>query len=140
MSAINRMEKVYNCLENYRNNCNNKEHKKLVDIIFPMIYQVNKHHLEISIGKKISETKFNSALSMFTDNFIVGLDCWKEELLLIIKYAHTGHAITSINMDAINNLKIKTNEDKDLNFCSHFISFNYNNEFDYNLHIVMNNE
>ena len=140
MSAINRMEKVYNCLENYRNNCNNKEHKKLVDIIFPMLYQENKHRLEISIGKKISESKFNSALSMFTDNFIVGLDCWNEELLLIIKYAHTGHTITLINMDAINNLKIKTNEDKDLNFCSHFVSFNYNDEFDYNLHIVINNE
>ena len=131
MSAIKRMEKAYSCLENYKNNCNSKEHKKLVDIFFPRLYQENKHRLQISVGKKISESKFCCALSMFTDNFIAHLTHWENEPQLIIKYATNGHLIALINLMLIKELQIKTEEDKDANFCSHNIYFNYNDEIDY---------
>lgn len=137
MSAIIKMEKAYNCLENYRSNCNSKEHKKLVDIFFPMLYQENKHRLEISVGKKISESKFNCSLSMFTDNFIVVLDRSGNDPQLIIKYATNGNSIALINLALVKDLQIKTEEDKYINFCGHNIYFNYNDEIDYHLHIVI---
>lgn len=137
MSAIIRMEKAYNCLENYRSNCNSKEHKKLVDIFFPMLYQGNKHRLEISVGNKISESKFNRVLSMLTDNFIVVLDRWGDEPQLIIKYANNGYPIALINLSLVKNLQIETEEDQKVKFCSHNIYFKYNDEIDYHLHIVI---
>lgn len=134
MSAVKRMEKAYSCLENYRSNCNSKEHKKFVDIFFPMLYQENKHRLNISVGRKISESKFKCALSMFTDNFIVVLDCWNDEPILVIKYTQNGYPATLINLTAVKNLQIETKEDKDIN-----ISFNYNDDYDYRLHMVIEN-
>ena len=136
MSAIKKMERAYNCLEHYRNNCNSKEHRQLVDIFFPMLYQENKHHLEISVGKKVSESKFICALSTLIDNFIVTLDCLNDNPQLIIKYTTSGYPIALINLAYIKDLQIKIEEDRDIGICSYNIYFNYNDEIDYHIHIV----
>lgn len=138
MSAIVRMEKTFNCLINFRDNCNNEEYKKLIDIFLPMFYRKNKNHLEISVGKRMSKTKFYSALSMLTTNFIVKLSDFNNEPRFIISDA-TAHdkVITIINLKLVKDLHIESEEDEVINFYRHNICFNYNNEIDYHIHIAL---
>lgn len=138
MSAIVKTKKSYNCLVNYRNNCDSNEHKKLIDIFLPMLYQENKHHLEISVGNKISDCNFQSTLSMVTTDFIIGLSCWNHEPQLIIKDNTTirKNIITVINLTLIKDIQIEVKEDNRINFFEYDIYFNYNNEIDYYIHII----
>ena len=135
MSAIVRIEKAYNCLENFKNNCKNDEYKKLIDIFSPMFYQENKHRLEISVGKKLSEFHFRPILSSVTNNFIISLSKWKNEPQFVIKDIVEHNVITLINLALINNLRIESKKYEDINFYEHNIYFNYNNEIDYHIHI-----
>lgn len=137
MSAIVKIEKMFNCLANFRDNCGNEEYKKLIDIFLPMFYQENKHRLEISVGKKVSESKFCSVLSMVTTNFIVKLGTWNRELQFIISDLVHNNSITMINLKLIDNLCIESEEDNNINFCKYNICFRYNNEIDYNINITM---
>lgn len=137
MSAIVKIEKVFNCLANFRDNCNNEECKKLIDIFLPMFYQENKHYLEISVGKRVSEYKFCSALSMATTDFNIKLGTWNNEPHIIISDFVHNNTIATINLKLIENLCIESEEDNDINFYRYNIYFNYNNEIDYNINIAI---
>jgi hypothetical protein len=137
MSAIVKMEKVFSCLKNFRDNCNNEECKKLIDIFLPMFYQENKHYLEISVGKKASESKFCSVLSMITTNFNIKLSTWNNEPQFIISDFVHNNTIATINLKLIENLCIESEEDDNINFYRYSIYFNYNNEIDYNINIAI---
>ena len=139
MSAIVKMEKAYNCLNNFRNNCNNKEYKKLIDTFFPMLYQENKCRLEINVGKMsshdLSNCTFSSLLSMVTTDFIIKLSCYNDEPLFIVEDVVYKTAVTVINLTSINNLQIETKDNGSYyiyDFC-----FNYKNEIDYLVHIAI---
>lgn len=137
MSATVRTEKIYSCLINFKNNCNSNEHKKLIDIFLPMLHQENKHRLEISVGKKVSDYSFQSILSMITTDFIIRLTCWNYEPQLIIKdNTKFKNIITTINLALIKNIKIESKEESKINFFEYNIYFNYNNEIDYCIHII----
>ena len=138
MSAIVNMEKSYNCLVDFRNNCNSDEHKKLIDIFLSMLYQENRDRLEISVGKKISKLTFHQFLSTITTNFIVKLSCWGNEPQIIIQDV-TQHykTVTMLNLVLIKDLYVESKKDDSVNFFEYNIYFNYNNEIDYNIHIVL---
>ena len=136
MSAIVKMEEAFNCLNNFIDNCNNKEYKRLIDIFLPMFYQENNHRSEISVGKWKSESDFSSLLSMTTKNFIVKCTYWNNEPQLVISDATYHYTIVAMNLKTIKNLYIESEEDKDINFYRYNIYFNYNDEVDYNIHIV----
>lgn len=138
MSAIVNMEKSYNCLVNFRNNCNSDEHKKLIDIFLSMLYQENRDRLEISVGKKISKLKFYQFLSAITTNFVVKLSCWSNEPQIIIQdITQYYKTIVTFNLALIKDLYVESEKGDNNNFFRYNIYFNYNNEVDYNIHIAM---
>ena len=128
MSAIVRMGKAFNCLNDFRDCCDN-EHKKLIDIFIPMLYKENKHRLEISIGKRIDKEIFRSLLSTIINNFNVKLCCYDNNPQFIIEDTQHRNTITLFNLGLIYNLQIEEDECDD--FCRYRIYFNYNNEIDY---------
>lgn len=137
MSAIAKMERAFNCLTNFVDNCNNEEYKKFIDIFLPMLYQENKHRLEISVGKRMSDSEFNSWLSTTTKNFIVRCTQWNNEPQLVISDAEYHYTVVVINLGLIKDLHIESTEDDNINFYRYNICFNYNNEVDYSIHIVI---
>jgi hypothetical protein len=135
MSDIVKMKRAYDCLISFRDNCS-EEYKEFINIFFPMLYRDNiRHCLKISIGKKMSESKFYSALSATTTKFVVKLSCCKNEPQFSIYDMVHHEVITSINLALVKDLHIENNEyDSD----SYDVAFNYNNEFDYCIHIGIN--
>lgn len=135
MNVIVKMEQAYNCLENFRNNCGN-EHKKLIDLFFPTLYEESKYRLEISVGKKKSEHKFQSFLSTITRNFVVKLGYWNNEPQFIIEDKTTRMSIVALNLALINSLHIEEEKKEDGTIFQYLIDFNYNNEVDYHINIT----
>lgn len=138
MSAIVKTNKSYNCLVDFRNNCDSNKHKKLIDIFFPMLYQENKHYLKISVGKKIPDRNFQSILSTITTDFIVGVSCWNNEPQFVFRNnTKLKNVITVVNLALIKDIQIKAEEDNKINLFVYNIYFNYNDEIDYHIHIII---
>lgn len=138
MNVIKKLERAYNCLDNYRNSCDSENHKKFIDIFFPMFYQQNKHRLEISVGKKISNEVFQSLLTTTTKNFNVVLTQYGNEPQFIIREFNSNNSITCINLALIKDLEINTIDNAPFD-TRYKIDFNYNNEIDYRMWIVVEN-
>lgn len=138
MNFVAKIRKVTDCFEVFRNSSNSKEIKKFIDLFFPMFYQNNNHRLEISVGKKMPNYQFSPWLSNVLHDFTVTPDCWEEdEPRLTIKDAMRKTVVMAINLSAINNMCIKKDEDKEAKFCRYNIYFNYNNEVDYCMNLVI---
>lgn len=138
MNFVTKMEKVHKCFEAFKNNSNSKEITQFVDLFSPMFYQRNKYRLEISVGKKISGSQFSPWLSNVIHDFTVTPDCWEEdEPQLIIKEVNHNNAVALLNLAAINNLIINTEENKGVKFCRYNVYFNYNNEIDYYMSLAI---
>jgi len=139
MNFVAKMEKVRKCFESFRDNSNNKEITQFVDLFSPMFYERNKHRLEISAGKKLSNSNFSPWLSNVLHDFTVTPDCWEEdEPQIIIKEMSHNNAVVLLNLTAVNNMVVKTEENKDTKSCKYNIYFNYNNEVDYCIKLVIN--
>ena len=129
MSNIVEIKRAYDCLTDFRDN-RNEEYKKLINIFFPILHKKSECYLEISIGKKMSEMKFQSMLSIVTTCFIVKLSRWNNEPQFIIYDVDHHNTIAVFNLALIENLYVG-NDGND----SYNIDFNYNNEIDYCIHI-----
>ena len=140
MNFIDRKSKAFNCFMDFKKDCNVKEYQQFVDIFSPMLFKENNHLLEISVGKKTSDSQFMSWLSLAVHNFIVLPAVYNNEPQLIIRNNTTirKENIALINLTAINNLSIKTEESS--TFYRHNICFNYNNKVDYQMDIVVDKE
>lgn len=135
MRFIGKKGKAYECFADYKSGNNAKEYQQLIDIFLPMMFQENKNRFEISVGKILSETKFLSWLSWVSKKFVVIPSIYNDEPQIIIRDVNGADTGTLINLSLINNLHITTNEDE--NRCYHELRFNYNNEVDYEMHIVL---
>jgi hypothetical protein len=136
MGMIERIERAYACLMEFENKCDNAECKQLIDILLPMLFRNNNGYLKISVGTKISESKFHSLLSMTTNNFIVKLSKYGNEPQLIfedeIPFANT---ITVINLMLVKDIHIEIESDENDSVCYN-IQFTYNNINSYNITIT----
>lgn len=136
MRFIGKNGKAYECFADYRKNDNNaKEHQQLIGIFLPIMFQENKGRIEINVGRKISDTKFVSWLSWVSKKFVVIPSMYDNEPQMIIRGVDSLTANASINLALIKDIHIITNEDE--NRCRHKIYFNYNDEVDYEMHIVL---
>lgn len=135
MRFIGKKMEAYECFANYKSGNNAKECQQLIDIFLPMMFQENKNKLEISIGRRISEKKFVSLLCCVSKNFVVIPTMYNNEPQMIIRDSENKNTIALINLALIKNIHIVTNETE--NWCLHDICFNYNNEVDYMMHIVV---
>ena len=135
MRFIGKKAKAYECFADYKNGNNAKECQQLVDIFLPMLFQENECRIEISVGKRISEIKFVSWLSWISKKFVVRPSMCDNEPQIIIRGVDSASTNASINLALIKDIHITTNEDE--NRCSHNICFNYNDEVDYQMHIVL---
>lgn len=141
MNFVAKIEKVRKCFESFKNNSNNKEIAQFVDLFSPMFYERNKHRLEISVGKKLSNYCFSPWLSNVLHDFTVTPDCWEEdEPQIIIKEMSYHNTVALINLAVINNIHIETQEDKEVKFNRYNIYFNYNNEVDYCIRLAISGE
>lgn len=142
MSAIVKMEKTFDCLMCFKNNCNDEEYKKLIDIFFPMLYQDNRCRFEICVGKNISKFKFNSFLTTTLKRFMIKLSCHNNEPQIIIEDRTTNvpKVAVVINLTAIKNLHVETESKEDQDFYKHNIIFNYNDVIDYKMCIIITKE
>lgn len=137
MRFIGKKGKAYECFADFKKGCNAKEYQQFVDIFLPMLFQENNNRLAISVGKKVAETKFVSWLSMVTHKFTAIPTMYGNEPQLIIRDG-TNLNNTLINLALIKDLHIDTEET--VNDYRYQICFNYNNEVDYQMHIVVNRE
>lgn len=135
MRFIGKREKAYECFANFRSNNNAKEYRQLIDIFLPMMFQENESRFEISVGRRVSKTKFISWLSWLSKKFVVIPNIYNGEPQMIIRDINSINGNALINLSLINNIHIVTNEDE--NRCYHEICFNYNDEVDYKMHIVL---
>ena len=138
MRFIGKKGKAYECFADYKSGNNAKECQQLIDIFLPMLFQDNEGRIEISVGRRISETKFVSWLSWVSKKFVVIPSMYGNEPQMIIRGVDSSTTNALINLTLIKNIHITTNEDE--NRCCHEICFNYNNEVDYKMHIVLNRE
>ena len=134
MRFIGKKGKAYECFADYKSGNNAKEYQQLIDIFLPMMFQENEGRFEISVGR-ISKTKFVSWLSWISKKFVVIPNMYDDEPQMIIRDVGSTNANALINLSLINNIHIITNEDE--NRCCHEICFNYNNEVDYKMHIIL---
>ena len=135
MRFIGKKAKAYECFANYKSGDNAKECQQLVDIFLPMLFQENECHIEISVGRNISENKFVSWLSWFSKKFIVIPSMCDNEPQIVIRGVDSTNTNALINLTLIKDIHITTDEDE--NRCRHNICFNYNDEVDYQMHIVL---
>lgn len=137
MNFIGKKSEAYNCFANFKKGDNAKEYRQFVDIFLPMLFQDNNNRLEISVGKKISESQFMSWLSVVTNRFNAIPSVYGDCPQLIIKDCinRSAPVIVSLNLAIIKDLYIETEEA--VGFFRHNICFNYN-EVDYQMHIVVN--
>ena len=142
-----KMEQAYNCLSNFRDNSNNKDCKKFVDLLFPMIYKKNTDRLEISVGKipehdplhkQGSDVVFYPVMSIITRNFNVCLNNYGNEPELVFNDMVQHCTITTINLAKIKELHIEEEIDESINWHRYDVFFNYNNEIDYHIGILIN--
>lgn len=133
MGMIERVGKAYDCLAEFRNKCDNMECKQLIDIFFPMLFKNNKNYLRISIGTKVSESKFCSLLTTTTNDFIIKLSSYGNEPQLIFENETPfANAITMINLALMKNIHIEVESDEN-NSVHYNIQFTYNDKIDYNI-------
>lgn len=139
MNFIGKKGEAYKCFADFKNGNNAKEYQQFVDIFLPMLFQENNNRLEISVGKKISESQFVSWLSVVANKFnVMPIVCDNNPQLVIKDCANrSAPAIVSLNISTIKDLHIET--EKTTGFFRHNICFNYN-EVDYQMHIIINNE
>ena len=135
MNFIGKNSEAYNCFANFKKDDNAKEYRQFVDIFLPMLFQENSNRLEISVGKKQSESQFLSWLSMVTNRFNVIPSMYGEYPKLTIKDCINHSTIVSLNLAIIKDLCIETKEA--VGFFIHNICFNYN-KIDYRMHIIVN--
>lgn len=140
MNFVDRKNRAFNCFANFNPECDDKEYHELKDIFLPMLFKENNCRLEINVGKRVSDEKFVSWLSLVTHSFIVIPSDYDNEPQLIIRDCTniSKKNITLINLTAMSDLHIETEEAVD--FYSHRICFNYNKEVDYQMHIIVNKE
>lgn len=137
MKLIGKMGKAYECFADFRSNNNAKEYKQFVDIFFPMLCNENNHRLDIIVGKKVSDSNFISFISCVTHKFTVIPSVYNNEPQLIIR-DFNGCCSTLINICLVKDLYIKADETD--TYLKYNICFNYNNEIDYQMHIIVNKE
>ena len=142
-----KMEQAYNCLLNFKDNSSNEDFKKFVDLLFQMIFNKNTNRLEISVGKipehdpshkRGSNVVFYPVMSMVTHNFNVCLSNYGNEPELVFNDMAKHCTITAINLAKINELRIEKEIDESINWYRYDIFFNYNNEIDYHIGILIN--
>lgn len=139
MNFIGKKSEAFNCFADFKKGDNAKEYQQFVDIFLPMLFRENNNRLEISVGKKISESQFVSWLSMVTNKFNAIPSVYGNHPQLVIKDCvnRSAPVIVSLNLSIIKDLHIET--EKVVGFLRHNICFNYN-EVDYQMHIIINNE
>ena len=142
-----KMEQAYNCLLNFKDNSSNEDFKKFVDLLSPMIFNKNTNRLEISVGKipendpshkRGSDVVFYPVMSMVTRNFNVCLSNYGNEPELVFNDVAQHCTITAINLAKIKELRIEEEIDESINWYRYDIFFNYNNEIDYHISILIN--
>lgn len=134
MNFIDKKGEAYKCFVDFRRDNNAKEYQQFVDIFVPMLFQENNHRLSVSVGKRTSESVFNSWLSCTVHTFVAIPTRWGDEPQLIIKDG-AGICITLFNLALIKDLYITT-EDTTI-FTMYNIEFHYG-EVDYQMRIVVN--
>lgn len=135
MKFVGKKAEAYKCFADFRRDNDTKEYQQFIDIFLPMLFQENNHRLSISVGRRISESTFNSWLSWVTHSFIaMPTKCGNEPKLLIRDVTGIG-AGTLLNLSLIENLHI-TNEDT-IGFTRYNIDFHHG-ETDYQMHIIIN--
>ena len=110
--------------------------KQFVDIFFPMFFEENEHRLEISVGHRKSESMFDYWLRTVTHKFNIGLSHWNNEPQFLFKdVSNYSTNIMAINLALMRDLNIKTEEAPKFN--RYIIDFNYNNQIDYCISLVV---
>lgn len=135
MKFIGKKAEAYKCFADFRKDNDAKEYQQLVDIFLPMLFQENNHRLSISVGKRISESTFNSWLSWVTHSFIAMPTKYGNEPQLLIRDIAGIGAGTLLNLSLIENLHITTEDT--IGFTRYNIDFHHD-EADYQMHIVVN--
>ena len=135
MNFVGKMKEAYKCFADFKKGDNVKEYQQFVDIFLPMLFKENNNRLEISVGKKISQSKFMSLLSVVTNKFNAIPSVFGDCPLLMIKDCINRSTIVSLNLAIIKDLYVETEEA--VGFFIHNICFNYN-EVDYQMHIIVN--
>ena len=136
MRLIGKKGKAYECFADFKNNNKAKEYQQFVDLFLPMLFQENDGRLTISVGKKISESNFVSWLSCVSKKFVVIPSMYDNEPQMIIRDVDNTNVNVLVNLALIKDIHITTKED--VNRCWYEICFNYNDEVDYQMHIVVN--
>ena len=139
MKLMDKISKSYDCLNAFTAS-NNEVMKQFVDIFSPMLFNENEGRMEIGVGHKESESKFSFWLKTTVHKFNVVLSCCNEEPQFIIKdmVNRATDTITAINLALMRNLVIKAVETEDGN--SYKIDFNYNNQIDYIIRLVVHKQ
>ena len=136
MKIMDRIGKTYDCLDAFKTASNNEVMKQFVDIFFPMFFEENEHRLEIRVGHRESESKLSCLLTTVTNKFNVVLSsCGNEPQFLFKDISNYNLNIMAINLALMRDLNIKTEET--IEFNRYIIDFNYNNQIDYSISLVV---
>jgi hypothetical protein len=98
------IEKTLNDLEEAKSN---HEYRQLIEMLLPMLFQVSDCRLEISIGKKISDSKFVSYLDSITKKFIIKAGSLGKEMQLFIEDYDYKRTIAVFNLLYIKEISIR---------------------------------
>lgn len=134
MKIMDRIGKAYDCLDAFKTASNNEVMKQFVDIFFPMFFEENEHRLEISVGHRTA-TSFQFWLKTVSHKFNVILSKWGSEPQFLFRNMENLEDMMAINLALMRDLNIKTEEAPEFNRC--IIDFNYNNQIDYNISLVV---
>ena len=136
MNITDRICKSYDCLDAFKTASNNEVMKQFVDIFFHMFFEENEHHLEVSVGHRKSKSMFDCWLRTITNKYNICLSHWNNEPQFIFKdVSNYSTNIMAINLALMRDLNIKTEEIPEFN--RYIIDFNYNNQIDYNISLVV---
>lgn len=133
MSFVNKIDKAYKCIEDFKTTAG-EEINQFINVIFPLLYKSNKGNLTICTGKKTSKKLFMPWLSALSNDFTISLSNFKGEPTFVFKDNMTHSTFAAINLAMVKNIEIDIEEGT---YVKYHISFNYNDEVDYDISITI---
>lgn len=133
MNFPKKVEQYFKSLEQFQESCT-EDVNQFIKILKPMLYKENSASLTIEVGRKV-DNGFVSLLSATVNNFFVMLDCFENDICIMIKnsVALGKKTMVVFNLNMVNNISIKTI--KHTNVVTYNIYFSYGS-VDYHLEIA----
>lgn len=130
------VEDLHLCLNDYISQCKAKEKVEFITFLTPMFFRENKHSLVIRVGKRLSDIAFQTYLTSPIKDFNVVLGKHEQTPILIFNGVRSHTTYMTINLDLVKDVIFKSiNVNSTMSNCK--ISFNYNNEVDYELDFII---